>query len=182
METLQKCKRHELSPSSESSYESSSGSKNSSTASDSESNSYSNYDDTPYSNGSDLEPSAMSSSPEHVKVKHVKQKNVKKVKRMKHKKEHPKDACDTSDDEMDVTPKKRLKGKKLRRCPKVKKEVEKKELKKCGKKHEHSSNDEHKEPKHNEGGLDIGSIRTVTGGGHVSVDVNEWVKLMEYVQ
>ena len=73
---------------------------------------------------------------------------------MKCKKEHPKVAYDTSDDEMDVTPKKRLKVKKLRRCLKVKKEVDKKELKKCGKKHEHSSNDEHKEPKHNEGGIE----------------------------
>ena len=182
METLKKCKKCELSPSSESSYESSSGSENSSTTSDSESNSYSNYDDTSYSNGSHSEPSATSSSPERVKVKHVKQKNVQKVKRMKCKKEHPKVAYDMSDDEMDVTPKMRLKVKKLRRCPKVKKEVEKKELEKCGKKHEHSSNDEHKEPKHNEGGLDIGSIRTVTGGGCVSVDINEWMKLMEYVQ
>ena len=85
-----------------------------------------NYDDTSYSNGSDSEPSATSSSPEHVKVKHVKQKNVQKVKRMKRKKGHPKVAYDTSDGEMDVTPKKRLKVKKLRRCPKVKKEVEKK--------------------------------------------------------
>ena len=129
METSKKCKRCELSPSSESSYESSSGSENSSTASNSESNSSSNYDDTSYSNGSDSELSATSSSPERVKVKHVKQKNVQKVKRMKHKKEHPKVAYNTSDDEMDATPKKRLKVKKLRRCPKVKKEVEKRNLK-----------------------------------------------------
>ena len=90
-----------MSPTSESSYESSS--ENSSTASDSESDSYSNYD-TSYSNGSDSEPSAMS-SPEHVKVKRVKQKNVKKVKTMKRKKEDSKVAYDTSDDKMEVTPK-----------------------------------------------------------------------------
>ena len=126
METSKKC---ELSPSSESSYESSSGSESSSRASDSESNSYSNYDDTSYSNCTDSEPSAMSSSPERVKVKCVKQKNVQKVKRMKCKKEHPKVAYDMSNDETDVTPKKRLKVKKLRRCLKVKKEVEKRNLK-----------------------------------------------------
>ena len=81
-----------------------------------------------YGNGSDSEPSAMS-SPEHVKVKHVKQKNVKKVKTMKCKKEHPKVAYYMSDDEMEVTPKKRIKVKKLRRGPKVKKEAEKRNLK-----------------------------------------------------
>ena len=54
------------------------------------------------------------SSPEHVKVKCVKQKNVKKVKTMKHKKKHPKAAYDMSDDEMEITPKKRIKVKKLR--------------------------------------------------------------------
>ena len=91
-----------------------------------QSNSYSNYDDTSYSNGSDSEPSATSSSPEHVKVKRVKQKKCQKVKRVKCKKEHPKVAYDTNDDEMDVTSKKRLKVKKLRRCLKVKKEVDKK--------------------------------------------------------
>ena len=96
---MKKCKRHESSLTSESNYESSSGSENSSTASDSESNSYSNYDDTLYGNGSDSEPSAMS-SPEHVKVKCVKQTNVKKVKTMKHKKEDSKVEYDMSDDEM----------------------------------------------------------------------------------
>ena len=30
--------------------------------------------------------------------------------------------------------------------------------------------------------IDIGAIRTVTGGGRVSVDTKEWMKLMEYVQ
>ena len=164
-------------PTSESSYESSSGSENSSTACDSESDSYSNYDDTLYGNGSDSEPSAMSLQ-ECVKVKHVKQKKCQKGENN----EHPKVACDMSDDEMEVTPKKIRKVKKLRRGPKVKKEAEKKELKNCGKKHEHSSSDEHKEPKHNEGELDIGSIRTVTGGGCVSVDIDEWMKLMQYVQ
>ena len=101
-----------MSPTSESSYESSGGSENSSTASDSESDSYSNYDDTLYSNGS--EPSAMSSL-EHFKVKCVKQKNVKKVKTMKRKKEDSKVVYDLGVDEMEVTPKKRRKLKKLRR-------------------------------------------------------------------
>ena len=68
------------------------------------------------------------SSPECVIVKCVKQKNVKNVKTMKCKKEHPKVAYDMSDDEMEVTPKKRIKVKKLRRGQKVKMEAEKKEL------------------------------------------------------
>ena len=39
------------------------------------------------------------------------------------------------------------------------------------------SEGEDKEPKINE--IDMGAIRTVTGGGHVSIDTDEWIGLME---
>ena len=80
--------------------------------------------------------------------------------------------------------------KKLRKGPKLKKHSERKESKSEERKHQHTAICEHKqcvEPKSqmekdNVENIDIGAIRTVTGGGQVSVDVNEWVRLMEYVQ
>ena len=78
--------------------------------------------------------------------------------------------------------------KKLRKGPKHKKLLERKERKSEGRKHQHTAIREHKQrvkPKSQKDdvkNIDIGAIRTVTGGGRVSVDVNEWVRLMEYVQ
>ena len=129
-------------------------------------------------------------------VKHSKHKTVKKL---KHKKDTVKCEYDSSEDESSDIPKKRRKVKKLRKGPKLKKQPEKKESKTDGKKCQHSLTEEHKEckvrkkckdvkeskPKEEEDNgeeMDIGAIRTVTGGGHVSVDVNEWVRIMEYVQ
>ena len=37
---------------------------------------------------------------------------------------------------------------------------------------------EDKEPKVDK--IDIGAIRTVTGGGCVSIDTDEWIRLVEY--
>ena len=68
--------------------------------------------------------------------------------------------------------------------------MERKESKSEGRKHRHTAIHEHKQcvrpksqtEKDNVENIDIGAIRTVTGGGRVSVDVYEWVRLMEYVQ
>ena len=127
------------------------------------------------------------SSPEAVKAKHSKHKTVRKL---KHKKKKAKVEYDSSEDESSDIPKKKRKVKKLRKGPKLKKHLERKESKSEGKKHQHTAICEHKqcdEPKSqaekdNVENMDIGAIRTVTGGGWVSVDVNEWVRIMEYVQ
>ena len=127
------------------------------------------------------------SSPEDVKDKCSKHKIVRKL---KHKKKKVKVEYDSSEDESSDIPKKKRKVKKLRKGPKLKKHSERKESKSEGRKHQHTAICEHKqcvEPKSqtekdNVENINIGAIRTVTGSGWVSVDVNEWVRLMEYVQ
>ena len=141
------------------------------------------------SDSSDTEPSTVSSP----QAKRSKRKTVKKL---KCKKDKIKIDYDSSADESNEIPKKKRKVKKLRRVPKLKKQCEKRESKTDGKKCRHSLTGEHKECKEhteheeckvikgkdNIEEMDIGAIRTVTGGGRVLVDVNEWVRLMEYVQ
>ena len=88
------------------------------------------------------------------------------MKKLKHRKQKSKHAYESSDEESDVPTKKR-KIKKLRKHPKHVKQSEEKESKVPSKKVDD---------------IDIRAIRTVTGGGHVSIDTKEWMKLMEYVQ
>ena len=112
------------------------------------------------------------------------------MRKLKHKKKKAKVEYDSSEDESSDIPKKKRKVKKLRKGPKHKKHLERKESKSKGRKHQHTALHEHKqcdEPKFqaekdNVENMDIAAIRTVTGGGQVSVDVNEWVRIMEYVQ
>ena len=122
------------------------------------------------------EPSTFS-SPEPVKIKHAKRK---KVKKLKHRKQKSKHAYESSDEESDV-PKKKRKIKKLRKHPKHVKQSEERESKVPSKKRKPTSSEDYaKELKVDD--IDIGAIRTVTGGGRVNVDTKEWMKLMEYVQ
>ena len=145
--------------------------------------------DTDYevtSDSLDTEPSTVS-SPEALKDEHSKHKTVRKL---KCKKKKAKVEYDSSEDESSDIPKKKRKVKKLGRGPKLKKHLERKESKSEGRKHQHTAICEHKQhvkpksqmEKDNGENIDIGAIRTVTGGGWVSVDVNEWIRLMQYVR
>ena len=105
------------------------------------------------------------------------------MKKLKHRKQKSKHAYESSDEELDI-PKQKRKIKKLRKHPKHVKQSEEKESKVPSKKCERTSSEDYaKELKVDD--IDIGAIRTVTGGGRVSVDTKEWMKLMklmEYVQ
>ena len=102
------------------------------------------------------------------------------MKKLKRKKQKSKHAYESSDEESDV-PKMKRKIKKLRKHPKHVKQSEEKESKVPSKKREPTSSEDYtKELKVDD--IDIGKIRTVTGGGCVSIGTKEWIKLMEYVQ
>ena len=134
----------------------------------------------------DTEPSTVS-SPEVVKDKCSKHKTVRKL---KSKKKKAKVEYNSSEDESSDIPKKKRKVKKLRKGPKLKKHSERKERKSEGRKHQHTAIREHKQhvkpksqtEKDNVENINIGAITTVTGGDQVSVNVNEWVRLMEFVK
>ena len=102
------------------------------------------------------------------------------MKKLKRKKQKSKHAYESRDEESDV-PKRKRKIKKLRKHPKHIKQSEEKESKVPSKKCEPTLGPDYaKELKVDD--IDIGAIRTVTGGEHVSIDTKESMKLMEYVQ